>query len=243
MGRRRRRGEEASSSTFWRTRATWDGQLKESGQQQTTVQQLLVEKYRVSNRNIDFPSVFDINIGVDCTIGKQLILWFATTVLRVPLPNIVISNWSLVPKLTTLKLTYRWTKSLMYSTNIFFCGMQPVFLWWFYTKSSLLEKASLFYCKIAVDTAAVCVDLQTKPARWLKKCMCSRKLYEVPPPCKWASFLLKGEWLTAGQLASSSCRVATTTQSCRRAAQTAVTLERRYYNELRKMVRRVSRKE
>ena len=48
----------------------------------------------------------------------------------------------------------------MYSTNIFFCGMQPVFLWWFYTKSSLLEKASLFYCKIAVDTAAVCVDLQ-----------------------------------------------------------------------------------
>ena len=188
MGRRRRRGEEASSSTFWRTRATWDGQLKESGQQQTTVQQLLVEKYRVSNRNIDFPSVFDINIGVDCTIGKQLILWFATTVLRVPLPNIVISNWSLVPKLTTLKLTYRWTKSLMYSTNIFFPGMQPVFLWWFSAwkgKFVLLQDSGGGHCCLCWPTGDL--KMQGPPA----------------PPCKWASFLLKGEWLTAGQLASS----------------------------------------
>lgn len=55
------------SNLRWTAKGKWTAE-------QTTVQQLLVEKYRVSNRNIDFPSVFDINIGVDCTIGKQLIL-------------------------------------------------------------------------------------------------------------------------------------------------------------------------
>ena len=119
----------SSSSTFWRTRATWDGQLKESGQHTTAT---FSRKVQGEQQEYWFPFSLWHKYWSRLHYWKTANPMICFCTIRVPLPNIVISNWSLlVPKLTTLKLTYRSTKSLMYSTNS--GGMQPVFLCWFYS--------------------------------------------------------------------------------------------------------------